>query len=114
MAQPAKYDLKLYRGDSYEWRFQLWENLARTAPADLAGATVLAEFRDRPNGAVVVEFACTITEPNLIDVVMDKEQWADAPKSGSWDLEVTFADGRRRTVVNGKVAVTADVTGSDL
>ena len=112
MTQPGKYDLSLYRGDSFEWRFQLWEDEARTDPVDLTGATVAAEFRDKSGGLTIVAFRCVVTLPNIIDVFMDAAMWAGAPATGVWDLQITFLDGEVRTVVAGKVAVTADVTDS--
>ena len=53
---PGKFDLKLYRGDSYMWRVTLYSDTAGTVPIDLTGATVAAQFRDKPGGVVVVDW----------------------------------------------------------
>jgi len=109
---PGAYDLKLYRGDSYAWRFTLWADDARTVPADLTGATVAAEVRDKPAGSTVVALVCVVTLPNIVDVTLGGVSWLDMPASGAWDLQVTYAAGEVHTAVAGKVTVTTDVTAS--
>lgn len=109
---PANYDLALYHGDTYTWRYRLWQDEAKTQPIDLTGATVAAEIRDKPGGLKVMTLNCVITQPNIVDVDLPKSAWVDAPPKGSWDLEVTFPDGTVRTAVAGKVSVTQDVTNS--
>jgi hypothetical protein len=115
VANPGRYDLELYRGDTYAWTFKLWdrdENGTQTA-TDLTGATVEAEIRDKPGGATVVHLVCVVTLPNIIDVSLTEDMWLNAPKMGAWDLEVTSAGGVH-TYLAGKVLVTQDVTNSDL
>jgi hypothetical protein len=111
---PGRYDLALYRGDSYAWTFRLWEDTGRTDPTDLTGATAAAELRDKPNGAVIVTLGCVITLPNIISVELPADSWPDLPVTlAAWDLELTYAaTGQVHTVVAGSVAVTPDVTGS--
>lgn len=109
---PGKYDLDLYRGDSYAWRFRFWTDAGQTIPVDLTGATVKAEYRDKPGGAVVVAMTCTVTLPNTVDMKFTTAMWADAPAAGSWDLQATYSNGVVNTYVAGKVTVTADVTDS--
>jgi len=108
----GKYDLVLYRGDSYTRRVRLWEDDLKTDPVDLTGATVAAEFRDKSGGTNVVALDCTITLPNIIDVSITPDMWVGAPTSGAWDLEVTYASGAVITYLAGKVTVTPDVTNS--
>jgi hypothetical protein len=111
--KPGTFDLDLYRGDSYTWRFVLWADDAKTQPVDLAGATVAAEARDKPGGLNIVAFDCVVTPPNIIDVDLTAAMWAGVTVgTKAWDLEVTMADGEVRTVVAGKVTVTGDVTNS--
>jgi hypothetical protein len=120
---PEKYDLRLYRGDSYAWSFVLWEDDAHTIPVDLTDATPAAELRNKPGGETIVVLACAIvtTPPgpgpertNTVAVDLDAALWDGAPGllAGAWDLEITYPDGSVRTVVAGKVTVTADVTHS--
>jgi hypothetical protein len=110
---PGTYDLALYRGDTYSWRFVLWQDDQRSDPVDLTGAQAAAEIRDKPSGAKIVPLDVAITAPNLIDVSLPASRWAGTfPLAGQWDLEVTFADTSVSTVVRGTVAVTADITHS--
>jgi hypothetical protein len=105
---PGSYDLCLYRGDSARWRFQLWQDDAKTQPADLTGATVLAQIRDRPDGSNIVDLTCTITTPNIIDVAL--AAGAAVPQRGVWDLQVTYPSGDIVTYLTGRVAMQLDVT----
>ena len=57
---PGKYDLTLYEGDSYAWRVRLWADADGLVPIDLTGATVAAQFRDKPNGLVVVDMGAVV------------------------------------------------------
>ena len=109
---PGKFDLVLYRGDSYEWNFALWADANKTDPVDLTDAVVAAEIRDKPGGTSVVTLDCTVTLPNEIAVALTAAMWAGAPTTGAWDLEVSFPTGEVHTVVGGKVTVTADITNS--
>jgi nitrogen fixation protein FixH len=110
---PGNYNLGLYRGDSYQWEFHLWQDATKTTAVDLTGATVEAEIRDKPGGSTVFALTTTVTLPNVIDVEMPAALWAAfALTAGVWDLEVTAPDGTVSTYVAGKVTVTADVTNS--
>ena len=110
---PGVYDLNLYRGDTYAWKFTLWQDAEKTLPVDLTGAVARAEIRNASGGTTVATLDCEITLPNVIDVRMTALMWEDAPsKGGGWDLEVTFLDGTVRTYVAGKVRVTGDITNS--
>jgi hypothetical protein len=109
---PGTYPLTLYRGDSYAWRFTLWDDDAMSVPIDLTGATVAAEIRDKPSGTTIVSMLCTVTTPNIIDVELVADDSENVPLKGAWDLEVTFPDGQVHTMVAGPVTVTADVTNS--
>ena len=109
---PGKYNLELYRGDSYAWRFILWADDAQTVPVDLAGATIKAEIRDKSAGAKIVELTTTATMPNIVDVAMTPTMYETCPAKGVWDLQVTFPDGQVHTPVGGSVTVTTDVTDS--
>jgi hypothetical protein len=111
---PGVYPLSLYRGDSYEWQFVLWQDELKTLPVDLTGSTVEAEIRDKAAGQNVAALTCVVTLPNIIDVELPTALWTapGLPATGVWDLEVTAPDGTVSTYVAGKVTVTADVTNS--
>lgn len=112
--QPGKYDLILYRGDTYEWKFLLWMDAGKVQPFDLTGWTPKAEIRDKPGGTVLVTLDVTLDpDPpghNGLIMTLDKTQAATGPK-GVWDLQIT--DGTEvSTVLAGAVKSTADVTDS--
>ena len=113
--KPARYDLALYRGDTYQWRYRLWQDAEQTIPVDLAGVGVAAEIRDRPGGSKITEMPCVVTLPNIIDVMLSAIACGMLPTKGSWDLQLTYPndpDPIVRTIVAGAVQVTADVTES--
>lgn len=110
--QPGKFDLTLYRGDTAKMRFVLWQDTAHTIPYDISTATAKSEIRDKSAGTTVVEMDCTVTAPNIIDVVLDAASSATVLTKGVWDLQLTWPDNTVRTVVAGGVTTTADVTDS--
>lgn len=109
---PGKYDLALYRGDTYRWSVQLWADAEQTVPVDLTGATVAAEIRDKPSGTKITTLLATLGGPGEIIVELTADNYAAVPANGVWDLQVTYPDGTVRTVLAGKVIVVADVTDS--
>ena len=112
MTMPFDYPLdNLYRGDTKRWTFELFADAARTIPADLAGVVAAAQIRDKTDGgSFVADLACTITQPNIVNLTLDPELSRTLPKKGVWDLELTYPSGDIYTVVKGTVAVTPDTT----
>jgi hypothetical protein len=111
---PGVIDLDIYRGDTKRWKFKLWQDTAKTLPVDLAGATVNATIRDKAtNGSYELPLACTVTEPNIVDMVLTAGQSRNLPSVGVWDLQVTFPSGDIASVLKGAVVVTQDVTYVD-
>lgn len=110
--QPGRYDLSLYRGDTAALRFVLWEDTGHTVPYDISTATAASEIRDKSGGAVITALTCTVTAPNIIDVVLDAAASPSVVAKGVWDLQLTWPDGTVRTVIAGNVTTTADVTDS--
>jgi hypothetical protein len=110
MAAPSDYPLDLYRGDTARWQFLLWADAEKTDPLDLNGVTVAAQIRRR-TGGVAATLACTVTLPNIVDVVLTAEaSSALTPEPATWDLQLTYANGDVRTAVGGGVRVTLDAT----
>lgn len=109
---PGKYDLKLYRGDTYRWRFVLWQDANHSVPTDLTGCTAKSEIRDKSGGVVKVTMECTIVLPNYVDVYLSDELCATLNTGGVWDLQLTTAGGDVFTVLAGQVVLTGDVTDS--
>ena len=107
---PGVYDLCLYRGDTSRWQFRLWQDEAKTMPVDLTGATVLAQIRSGPGGAIQATPTAVIVPPNLIDMVLSAADSAALGGGGVWDLQVTYASGDVATPLRGRVQVQQDVT----
>ena len=106
---PARYDLAVYEGDSFHWQFKMWTDDTKTTPIDLTGASAMAQIRDKPGGTVLATLTCTVTAPNVVDVVLSATA-SETVAAGVWDLQVTGSGGWVTTYVAGKVAVTQDVT----
>jgi len=109
---PAAFPLNIYRGDSYRWQFRFWSDAAKTQPTDLTGVMPKAEIRERPGGASITALGCTVTLPNIVDVVLDAAPSQLLPLKGAWDLQFTYAANDVRTVVAGDMTLTQDVTDS--
>jgi len=110
---PGKYDLELYRGDTYRWQFTLWQDTARTIPVDLTDATAKSELRDRScSDPVRATATCVVILPNTVEMRLEATQTADLLNKGVWDLQITRPGSPPdvRTVLAGSVVVTGDVT----
>lgn len=108
--KPGTYDLDLYRGDSYAWRFIMWQDEDKTIPTDLTDTTAAAQIRDKPDGAKVVDLPCSVELPNFVDIAITPELYAACPAKGGWDLQLTFVNGDVYTPIRGSVVVTSDYT----
>jgi hypothetical protein len=107
---PGFYGLLLYRGDTYRWRFTLYDDIEQTIPSDLTGVSVASQIRDKPGGTYICALSCTVTLPNVIDAVLAASDCGLLPSSAVWDLQLTYATGEVHTVLAGPVNVTSDVT----
>ena len=108
---PGTYDLSLYRGDTARGRAVLWHDTDKTQPWDLTGAIAQATIRDRATGGKFQLAAiCTVTLPNIVDLMIPATNAATLPASGVWDLQITYPSGDVHSVLRGKVTVTQDVT----
>jgi len=111
-APAAEFDLDIYRGDTGRWQFTLWQDIAKTVPVDLTGASAKSQIRDRPQGTQIANLTCLITLPNIVAVTLASATSHDLPTKGAWDLQLTYASGDVNTPVGGNVSVTPDVTDS--
>ena len=108
---PGNYDLSLYRGDTARGQVKLWADVDKTQPMDLTGAIAQATIRDKAiSGKYQMLATCTITPPNIIDLMIPAAVAETLPATGVWDLQVTYPSGDVRSVLKGKVSVTQDVT----
>jgi hypothetical protein len=108
---PGTNNLDLYRGDTKRWQFKLWIDVARTQPVDLTGVVAKATIRDKAvGGSFELPLTCTVTVPNIIDMVLTANQSNTLPAVGVWDLQLTYPSGDIITPLKGAVTVTQDVT----
>jgi len=108
---PGDHNLDLYRGDTGRWQFKLWADAAKTDPVNLTGCTATAMIRDRvPSSTFQMEMTCTVTTPNIIDMVLTATASRDLPSTGVWDIQISWPGGDISTFLKGTVKVTNDVT----
>jgi hypothetical protein len=108
--EPGTFDLAVYRGDTYEWVFQLMA-LDRY-PIDITGWVVKAEIRtgvDGPLMASLQEMA-RIPGEGKVRMRLPADQSKFVTSAGVWDLQVTTVDGWVKTVLRGAVRYLGDVT----
>lgn len=105
--------VKLFRGDTWQRAWEIKD--ASGAPVDLTGVKVRLHVRDA-NGTRVMEAGegdgkITI-QPALgrIDMKIPKEETEVDPGTYRFDLEVTFADGVRRTYEQETLIILEDMT----
>lgn len=112
---PATYALELYRGDYRAWRFDFYDDEAKTEPTDFTGAMAEAEIRNRSGGDVIMTLDCII-DANQITVTLSPDEWDNwtAGRTGGWDLQVTYSGGEVVTYVAGPVEIDGDFTESEL
>lgn len=106
--------VSVYRGDTWERVWQLKD--AAGAPIDLTGASARLQVRNPENDEVMasastVDAKLSITAAEgKITMVMPYAEMALAGGSYPFDLEVTYADGRRRTYERNLLVVIEDIT----
>ena len=104
---PGTANLDVYRGDTGRWKFSCWADIARTIPTDLTGAVANATIRDKAlGGTYELALTCTITPPNIIDMVLLASDSRNLPAIGVWDLQLTYSSGDVKTALKGAVVVT--------
>ena len=105
--------VKLYRGDTWTRGWELRD--AAGNPIDLTGASVRLHVRDA-SGSVVISASTTdgrltITPASgRIDMLVPYAVTGITPGSYRFDLEVTHANGVRRTYEQDTLIVLEDIT----
>lgn len=106
--KPASVSLALYAGD--DLGFTITVNNIDGSPADLTGATAIAQIKRTHSGPVIAEFNCavagnvvTATMPNAESVVLQ-------PTSYIWDCRLKLIDGTIKTVAAGTVCASEAVS----
>lgn len=122
--QPARQDLTIYQGDTYDFFFRVRERVWNAeikefqpgAYIDLTGWTGKSQIRATPDAtAVLAEFAVTISDqvatPGGVLLVLTPVKTTALPTSGGvWDVQLTNVAGEIRTFIAGKVTVFPEVT----
>lgn len=105
--------VKIYRGDTWQ-RAWIIEG-PNGQPVDLTGATARLHVRDAQGGkameASTADGRLSIQPlQGRIDLVMPAAATGVTPGTYRFDLEVTFADGRRYTYEQAALVVVEDMT----
>lgn len=111
VSEPARKDLKAYRGDTLTLTVRMWADAIGGTPSDLTGVTARAEIRDVPSGLLLMTMSAAVVG-NEINVTLPASSWAGFParSSAAWDLELTYPGGVIRTILAGAVSIGGDVT----
>jgi hypothetical protein len=85
------------------------------APVDLTGATARMQIRSAPRMPVLASVTCSISEPETgrIDLLLTAAQTAHPDfKAGAYryDLEVEFAGGVVRRLLEGEIRIKPNIT----
>ena len=115
MTGSARYDLAIYRGDSFALIVPIIE--ADDTPYDLTGVDVLAQVRtragsDATRGDLIVELVPVVDDPEVGQIVLHltaEKTAALRPESGVWDLQLS-KDGSVWTPLAGAVRISGDVS----
>jgi hypothetical protein len=115
MPVPLNQDIAHYRGDTLSVVLRLWEDEAKTDPADLAAATVTAQVRATATSATAIASFDVAVAGNMITLTLLPEQAQLLPTKAVYDCQVDWTSDATRvqTVVAGKLTAAADVTRAD-
>lgn len=105
--------VKLYRGDTWQRAWVIEQPAG--VPLDLTGATARLHVRDGAGQLVMdasVANGWLSIQPGdgRIDLLMPKEATGIVPGSYRFDLEITLANGIRKTVEQDALLVIEDMT----
>lgn len=116
---PAPSDIKVYRGDYYEWIDEFADDATTPpSPIDLSDRTWLCQIRtDKDRGALVATIDVDTTDAatgRIVRRLTSEESSKLVTRSGTalyyWDLQSIEVSGRKKTWLAGKVKVTGDVS----
>ena len=112
MPVPQRVDVQHYRGDSLGIQVTIWQDAAKTVPADFTGATVTAHVRPSIESAdIAAEFEVGVAG-NVLTLTLEPKDTRELGPSNVFDVEVDWEsdDTSVSTVVAGSLAVAPDVT----
>lgn len=109
---PAQHDFEIWQGDTFTQSVAYTDALNQ--PVDLTTATVKMQIRDTAN-ALIFELNNTVgggitISNNVLSILKNFTQNQLAAGTHKYDLEINFASGIRRTILQGAFIVLADVT----
>ena len=117
MTTPAKIKLTIYQGATFRKRLT-WKAKKTGTPIDLTGCTARMQVREEiesptallslttESGGIVLGGVAGTIELFISDEASAAFTWL----SGVWDLEIEFASGEVRRLVQGTVSVSPEVT----
>lgn len=106
-----KYDLTIYRGDSFQKRFQLRDS--EGALQNLTGFSIVSHLRSRATaqGFVSLNASIIVAEEGLWSLSLTPSDSSNIPfASGVYDVEVTYPSGAVKTILFGHVLIKPEVT----
>jgi hypothetical protein len=124
--EPGNFDLAIYRGDTYEWVFQLMA--LDGLPIDIFLWKFKAQIRDGVDGTLMAGLQPMYSvspdvnptdddgavreelRNGLIRMRLTADQSRNVDHAGVWDLECVTVDGWVKTILRGKVEYLGDVT----
>lgn len=115
---PVKYDLPVYRGDTFRRIVRLRtvnDDGSLGAYADLTGCTALAQIRLRETSTTALQvFAANVldqtTDLGSVQISLTATQTADLPDLSRWDFQLTHPNGDVHTYLAGKVSVSGQTS----
>ena len=114
MARPAKLDIDIYQGDTFELIFRL--KTPAGSYVNLTGATAKAQVRaTAATTSVLAEFTASVltqTGDTLggVKLLLSSAQTTLLNANGAWDVQVTFSDGTVKTYLAGTVTLIKEIT----
>lgn len=116
--KPGIYNFTIQQGDTFVLKQQYATAASETAtriPINLTGCTLSALIRKKqdPTSELLATFACVITSAleGKYELRLTAATTAALDFSvGYYDLQVTFSDSTKRTLLQGRVTLNKEVT----
>lgn len=117
MGKPAKHNITIYQGATLR-DVTTWKSGNPATPVDLTGCTARMQVREKvesvspllslttENGGIALGGVAGTVTINISAEATAALTW----KSGVYDLEIEFADGFVRRLLQGSVSVSPEVT----
>lgn len=111
---PCCLDIVLYQGDSWDMHAVIKDS--EDVAIDLTGAVIRVQVRKKHGDPVLFEIssALEITIGGLGNNELTWIEIVDLPQGVyKWDLQITFPDGKVRTIFAGKFTTQSDITNNE-